>query len=50
MSATLLISIIVGNQKILFDVVSSGIMSLTSFVKTGVKVKEGSDTYIQNRW
>jgi hypothetical protein len=49
----LLISITVGNQKIPFDVVSSGIMSLPSFVKKCVlvqKVKEESDTYIQNRW
>jgi len=53
MSAILLISIIVGNQKIPFDVKSSGVMSLPSFVKTGVlvqKVKEGSETYRQNRW
>jgi hypothetical protein len=52
-SATSLISITVGNQEIPSAVVSSGIMSLPSFVKTGVlvqKVKEGSDTYIQNRW
>jgi len=52
MSAILLISIIVENQKIPFDVVSSGITSLPSFVKTGVlvQVKGGSNTYIQNRW
>jgi hypothetical protein len=53
MSAILLISIIAGNKKIQFDVVSSGIMSLPSFVKTGVlvqRVKEGSNIYVQNRW
>jgi hypothetical protein len=53
MSATLLTAIIVGNQKVPFDVVSSGRMTLPSFVKIGVlvqKVKEGCNTYMLNKW